>query len=101
MEKNPDESLDRLFAAARHEQPEVGRGDFAFETRVLARIREERSSNWFSWAWRMSPYFAALALAASAWGYLQRDSLPDPESLAASLREGGLPVLHYYLGADE
>jgi hypothetical protein len=101
METNPDESLDRLFAAAREEKPDLGRAEFAFETRVLARIREDRSSNWFSWAWKMSPYFAALALAAGAWGYLQRDSLPDSESLAASLREGGLPALHYYLGADE
>ena len=97
----PDELLDGLFAAARDDVPETKRLDLGFEARVLARIREERSGAWFSWAWRMCPYFAALALAAGAWAYVHADGLPDGESLRATLRGGGLPVLHYYLGADE
>jgi hypothetical protein len=97
---NPD-PLDRLFAATRECQPDTARLDFGFEARVLAKIREERSGGLFSWAWRMCPYFAALAIAAGAWGYWQGEGLPDSESLTATLRHGGLPVLDYYLGADE
>ena len=96
-----DESLDRLIAAAREHQPDTSRLDLGFEARVLARVREERTGAWFSWAWRMCPYFAALALAAGTWAYLHADGLPDGESLGATLRGGGLPVLNYYLSADE
>ena len=96
-----DETLDRLFATARERQADSARLDLGFEARVLARIREERVGGWFSWAWRMCPYFAALALAAGAWGYLHNEGLPDRESLAATLRGGGLPVLDYYLGGEE
>jgi hypothetical protein len=96
-----DDSLDRLFAAAREHEPDTARLDLGFETRVLARIREERSGSWASWAMRMCPYFAALALAAGAWAYLNADGLPTSESLTATLREGGLPVFDYYLGSDE
>ena len=97
----PDETLDRLFAAAREHQADTRRLDLGFEGRVLSRVREERSGAWFSWAWRLCPYFAALALAAGAWAYVHGDRLPDGESLTATLRGGGLPVLDYYLGADE
>ena len=97
----PDDSLDRLFAAARECKPNTARLDLGFEARVLARIREERGGAWFAWAWRMCPYFAALALAAGAWGYLHADGMPAPESVAATLRGGGLPVLDYYLGGEE
>lgn len=97
----PDEALDQMFAAARQHHADPARLELGFEARVLARIREERSGGWFSWAWRMSPYFAALALAASAWGYLHNEGLPDRESIAATLRGGGLPVLDYYLGGEE
>jgi hypothetical protein len=96
-----DERLDRLFAAAREHQPDSSVLEYGFETRVLARIREERSGAWFSWAWRMCPYFAALAAAAGAWAYLHADGMPDTESVAATLRSGGMPVLEYYLGREE
>lgn len=96
-----EDPLDLLFAAARREAPNTSRAEFGFETRLLSRIREERGGAWFSWAWRLCPYFAALALAAGAWGYAHSDGLPDGESVAASLKQGGLTVLDYYLGADE
>jgi hypothetical protein len=96
-----DESIDRLFAAARSHQPDTARLEFGFEARVLARVREESSVSWFGWAWRMCPYFAALALAAGAWAYLHAEGLPAGESLTATLRGGGFPVLDFYLGSDE
>ena len=96
-----EDPLDRLFAAARADEPDTARLDLGFEARVLARIREERSGSWFSWAMRMCPYFAALALAAGAWAYLNADGLPASESVSAALREGGLPAFDYFLGGDE
>lgn len=96
-----DDSLDRLFSAARDEAPDLGALELGFEARLMSRIREERSGSWFSWAWRMCPYFAALAVAASAWGYFNSQELPDPESVAATLKEGGLTAITYYFGADE
>lgn len=98
---NPDEPLDRLFAAVRANPPDTARAEFAFETRLLARVRAESKSSWYAWAWRLCPYFAALALAAGAWGYLHVEIIPDRESLAASLKQGGLPVFEYYLGDAE
>ena len=96
-----NDPLDELFAAVRAEAPNTEGAEFAFETRLLARIREERSSSWFSWAWRLSPYFAALALAVGAWGYANYELFPDGESVSATLQQGGLGVLEYYLGGDE
>ena len=96
-----DDPLDQLFAAVRADAPDTERAQFGFETRLLARLREERGGSWFSWAWKLCPYFAALALAAGAWGYAHADNFPDGESVAASLRQGGLSVLDYYLGGEE
>lgn len=95
-----DDPLDSLFAAAREAAPDTARMEFGFEARVLARLREERTGGWFSWAWRMCPYFAALAVAAGAWGYLNAEGLPGGESLAASLRQGGIVVIDYLGGAE-
>jgi hypothetical protein len=96
-----NDPLDELFAAVRAEAPDTERAQFGFETRLLARIREERSGSWFSCAWKLSPYFAALALVAGAWGYANYDVFPDGESVTATLQQGGLSVLEYYLGGDE
>lgn len=98
---NADDPLDKLFASARAEPLDTGRAEFGFETRVLARIREERTGSWFSWAWRLCPYFAALALAAGAWGYHHGDVFPDGESVAATLRQGGFAAIDYYMGSEE
>lgn len=99
--KADDDSLDRLFAAAREHRPEPSPLDLGFEARLMSRIREDRSGSWFSWAWRMCPYFAALALAVGAWGYFNSEGLPDTESVAATLKEGGMTALTYYLGSEE
>ena len=98
---NPDQQLDRLFAAAREDVADTARAEFGFETRLLARMRSERSGSWLTWAWRLCPYFAALALAAGIWGYSNSDGLPDGEILYSTIRQAGLPVLDYYLGGEE
>jgi hypothetical protein len=57
--------LDSLFARARAARPDTARAEFAFETRLLARLREarqpERSGMGFL-AWRVMPYLAVIVL---------------------------------------
>jgi hypothetical protein len=103
-----DDELDALFRSARSETPSCvedaggfGRIEFGFETRLLARLRAERGASWLAWAWRLSPFAAALALAAGAWSWTHRDDSPDTESLYAAVRLAGMPVLDYYLGREE
>ena len=97
-----DEELDSLLRAARAEAPaDLGRIEFGFETRLLARLREERRSSWLAWAWRLCPFAAALAIAAGVWSYTQRDDSPESESLYAAVRLAGMPMIDYYLGRDE
>lgn len=69
MSDNLDQQLACLFAAAREEQPDTIRHEWGFETRVMARLREDRSLalSMCAWAWRLCPFFAALALAAGLW----------------------------------
>src|SRR5215213_2682505 len=67
MNKRPMPDLDQLLADARAAEPDFSRIEYAFETRLMARLAEERSASIFSWAWRLCPYFAMLALAAACW----------------------------------
>jgi hypothetical protein len=63
----PRPDLDALLATARTHRPDTSRLEYAFETRLMARLAEERSASVFAWAWRLCPYFALLALAAAFW----------------------------------
>ncbi|MEO6788374.1 MAG: hypothetical protein ABI318_19800 [Chthoniobacteraceae bacterium] len=106
--RNPHDPLDAIFHAARGEDaPYIeaaggfGRIEFGFETRMLARIREERGSSWLAWAARLCPFAAALAVAAGVWGYMHREDSPDGESVVDAVRLAGMPVLDYYLGGDQ
>jgi hypothetical protein len=103
-----DDELDKLFRAARDESPAcvdsaggLERVEFGFETRLLARLREERGTSWLAWAWRLCPFAAVLAIAACAWSFTHRDDSPDPESVYTAVRLAGMPVLDYYLGPEE
>jgi hypothetical protein len=64
---NPDSNFDRLLRAAGQQAPDTSRLEFGFETRLMARLREERSTSVFTWAWRLAPFFGALAIAAGLW----------------------------------
>lgn len=104
----PDEELDKLLRAARSESPAyvdraggLDRLEFGFETRLLARLREERGASWLAWAWRLCPFAAVLAIAAGAWSFTHRDDSPDTESVYTAVRLAGMPVLDYYLGPQE
>jgi hypothetical protein len=75
-EPQPRPDLDSLLATVRAHRPETSRLEYAFETRLLARLAEERSSSVFAWAWRLCPYFALLALAAAFWSRTAASSAP-------------------------
>jgi hypothetical protein len=64
---NVDPMLDRLFEAARGEAPDTSRAEYAFESRLMARIREEQSSSIYAWAWKLAPFFAAVVIAVGLW----------------------------------
>ena len=62
-------SLDPLFARARAVRSDTARTEFAFETRLLARLREARTpvrSGMGVLAWRLLPYLALIVLGLGA-----------------------------------
>ncbi len=67
MNDNDNSQLDTLFAAARAQTPDTSRLEYGFETRLAARLRAEQGASLFAWAWRLCPFFAALALAVAWW----------------------------------
>lgn len=82
---NPDDQLNGLFRAARQEVYEPR--TLGMETRLMARIREEKarkhSAGWL--AWRVAPFFAALTLAAGVWAWMTPNPSPAAEFAAAEL----------------
>ncbi len=98
---NPDQKLDALFRAAREDAPDTAGAEFAFETRVLARLREERGSSWFTIALRLSPIFAALVVAAAAWCHSSTGIEPDPTYAWDAVRSGGTSALVAWLPEAE
>ena len=65
----PDADLDALFALARENRPDTSAAEFAFETRLMARLRArpEPGSIWAMVSWRMIPFFAACVVALTLW----------------------------------
>lgn len=63
MKDKMDERLDQLFAAARNEGVAIPVADDFFESRLLARIKDQQESAgpWYAAAWRLLPAFAAVA----------------------------------------
>jgi len=68
-ERDLDAQLDALFAQARANRPDTSAAEFAFETRLLARLRarQETGSIWAMTSWRLIPFFAACAVALTLW----------------------------------
>ena len=64
MKNEYDELLDRLFLVARSRKPDTAAIEEHFETRLLARIKEQRSKQplWFAWSWRLVPWFATIVI---------------------------------------
>jgi hypothetical protein len=97
MNDKPDPQLDALFAAARAATPEASRLEYGFETRLLARLREDSGASLFAWAWRLCPFFAALALAVAWWS--QAGSSADAYSrMITEATPGNEELLTYLTG---
>jgi hypothetical protein len=101
MPTNPESNLDRLLRAARGEAPDTSRFEFAFETRLLARLRDERSASVFTWSWKLAPFFAALAIAAGWWS---QSTTAQTDSFAGVVAEASrgtqeAAIVHFLTGA--
>lgn len=71
-----DPALDDLLARARACPPDTANDEFAFETRLLARLREARQTDTRPpLAWRLWLWFAAPAAALALWTWLQPPEL--------------------------
>jgi hypothetical protein len=98
---NPDQKLDALLRAARDAAPDTSAAEFAFETRLLARLREQRGSAWFTVALKLSPIFAALVIAAAAWCHSFTGIEADPTYAWDAVRGGGTSALFAWLPEAE
>jgi hypothetical protein len=65
----PDDNLDSLFALARARRTDTSSAEFAFETRLMARLRsrQDAGSAWALVSWRLIPFFAACVVAITIW----------------------------------
>ena len=80
--QNPDPELDSLFARARAQRRDTSAAEFAFETRLMARLRSQRDSHsvWAMVSWRLIPFLAACVVALTVW---QAEVSPDANDAAA------------------
>ena len=67
-----NDRIERLFAAARKSHVYDAKLEYGFETRVMAKIREQRNAQqpFFSWAWRLIPAFVSAVLILGIWTYM-------------------------------
>jgi hypothetical protein len=79
-----DSQLDALFAQARAHRPDTSKAEYAFETRLLARLRAKRetSSVWAMVSWRLIPFFAACVVALTLWQAEVASDTTDAASIA-------------------
>ncbi len=68
-ERDSDSQLDALFALARDRRPDTSASEFAFETRLMARLRAQRDtgSAWAMVSWRLMPLFGACVVGLFFW----------------------------------
>jgi hypothetical protein len=85
---NPDPLLDPLFARARAMRPDTARAEYAFETRLGARLSStspQPSSDLGRLAWKLLPFFALVVLGLGAL-QMELGSQSREASEAASLQ---------------
>jgi len=80
----PDADLDALFALARENRPDTSAAEYAFETRLMARLRAkpEAGSIWATVSWRMIPFFAACVVALTLWQAEASSDATDAATIA-------------------
>lgn len=84
MTPDSADPLDEFFRAARTAAPDTAKVEFAFETRLMARLRERRAATLSSWAWKLAPFFATIVIAFGMWN---RASAAHLESTAWLMAE--------------
>jgi len=64
MKDKHDELLDELFLTVRSKKQDTAAIEANFETRLLAKIDEQQSSQtlWPFWTWRLIPWFATIVV---------------------------------------
>ncbi len=102
MNDNLDPQLENLFTSARAQGPfDTSRVEFGFETRLLARLREERGSSIFVRAWKLCPFFAAIAIAAGIWCRSTNARVQvDASLIAEAARRGDEQLFVSFLTGD-
>jgi hypothetical protein len=100
MNDNHDDSLEALFAAARAQEVDTARLEYGFETRLRARLRGERGASLFAWAWRLSPFFAALALAVAWWSHASLRTETEIVAEAAQVGDEQQLLVAYLTGSE-
>jgi hypothetical protein len=85
-EPSPDSQLDALFAASRAHRPATARAEYAFETRLLARLRETRfnpsASTWGVASWRLIPFLGLFVFGLVLWQDQAATAARDAEQVA-------------------
>lgn len=100
MNDDIEPKLSALFAAARSAERDTSRAEFGFETRLAARLREESAGSLATWAWKLCPFFAALALAASWWGHVNLRAEAATQILTEATEPNAEQVLLTYMTGE-
>jgi len=100
MTEYSDESLDRLFAAARSAGVDTANLEEHFETRLMASIRErhEQRNSWFLSAWRMIPVFAVLTVLITVCSITFEETQPDDLFAAITTSHDDLMARSFFSG---
>jgi len=82
--QNPDDKLDALFALARTQRPDTAKAEYAFETRLMARLRTANTTDsiWARVSWRMIPFFATCVVVLALWHAEVASEAHEAEQLA-------------------
>jgi len=90
-----DAQLDSLFAQARARRADTSAIEYGFETRVMARLRNEKQpgSIWALVSWRMMPFFAACVLGLVVWRVDMASEVDDAAQTASADNPSALDSL--------
>ena len=97
MNDDPEEKLSALFAAARADERDTSRAEFGFETRLAARLLEEGGGSLAAWAWKLCPFFAALALAVAWWSHVNLRAEAAAQAVTEATQPSEEQVLFAYM----
>lgn len=100
MSEGTDKKLDDLFATARRFRPDTSIPENRFETRLMARIQENRlsRSTWFFWELRLVPVIAVLVLILGSIAMLMDAHQSQDILLSIARSEENRFIVRYLIG---